>query len=497
MLRSLRSRLVLSHILPLVVVVPLMSLALAYLLETRFLLPKLAQDLLNDARLLTEITRVDYFLYGDQANVEQVLLRLELSPQVRLVYLQPDGTLVYSNDPDFLARAGQRIDVPGLARAQAGEEVLLTNYSLLTGSQYSIYVLSPVITTGTKPVGILWMTYYEASLTRLFQQIRVLTVLAVIGGLLVGTVLGSVLALNIGRPIRRVAQAIHSLAEGERSEVLLEQGPTEIRDLVREVNVLVTRLHSLEQARRQLLANLVHELGRPLGALRSAIQALARGASEDPQLMQELTTGMDEEAARLQDILNDLAHLHDQVLGSLELKREPVAMSDWLPRVLLSWGEAAAEKRLEWQLDIPPDLPVVPIDQVRFAQVVGNLASNAVKFTASGGKVHISAGVKESELWICIRDNGPGIPPAEQEKLFQPFFQGSQGRRIRDGMGLGLSIAHDLIDAHEGRITIESAPGEGSAFTIWVPVKPNTMSELPPQVPAEVPADVPADLPAE
>ena len=470
MLRSLRSRLVLSHILPLVVVVPLMSLALAYLLETRFLLPKLTQDLLNDARLLTTITRSDYLNFGEQANIQLVLLRLELNPQVRLVYLQPDGTLVYSNDPDFLARAGQQIDIPGLARAQSGEEVVLTNYSLLTGSRYSIHVLTPVIIKGKKPVGILWMTYYEASLTRLFQQIRILTILSVIGGLLVGALLGSLLALNIGRPIRQVTQAIHSLSEGERSEMLLEQGPIEIRDLAREVNVLVTRLHSLEQARRQLLANLVHELGRPLGALRSAIQALARGAGDDPQLLQELTTGMDEEAARLQDILNDLAHLHDQVLGSLELKREPVLMSDWLPRVLLPWGEAAAEKRLEWQIEIPANLPAVQIDQGRFAQVIGNLASNAVKFTPPGGKVHISAGQKDGELWIRLKDTGPGIPPGEQEKIFQPFFQGSQGRRVRDGMGLGLSIAHDLISAHQGRITIECAPGEGSAFTVWVPL---------------------------
>jgi len=469
MLRSLRSQLLLSHILPLVIVVPLMSLALAYLLETRFLLPKLAQDLLNDAHLLTAITRSDYITYGDKANIQLVLLRLDLNPQVRLVYLKPDGRLVYSNDPDFLARVGQQIDVPGLARAQAGEEVVTTNYSLLTGSRYSIHALTPVIINGTKPVGILWMTYYEASLTKLFQQIRVLTILAVIGGLLVGTLLGSVLAFNIGRPIRQVTQAIHSLAGGERSDVLVEQGPVEIRDLVREVNVLVTRLHSLEQARRQLLANLVHELGRPLGALRSAIQALARGAGEDPQLLQDLTSGMDEEAARLQDILNDLAHLHDQVLGSLELKREPVALSDWLPRVLLPWGEAAAEKHLDWQIEIPDNLPAAQIDQVRFAQVIGNLASNAVKFTPPGGKVHISVGQKEAELWIEFKDSGPGIQAGEQEKIFQPFFQGSQGRRIRDGMGLGLSIAHDLSSAHEGRITIESAPGEGSAFTVWVP----------------------------
>jgi len=485
MLRSLRSQLILSHILPLVVVVPLMSLALAYLLETRFILPKLAEDLLDNARLLTELTRSDYLTFGDQANIRLVLLRLELNPQVRLVYLHPDGTLVYSNDPDFLARAGQYIDVPGLARAQAGQEVVLTNYSLLTGSQYSIHVLAPVVVNGTKPVGILWMTYYEASLTQLFQQIRLLTILAVIGALLVGTLLGSVLAINIGRPIRQVTQAIHSLAEGERSEVLLEQGPVEIRGLVREVNVLVTRLHSLEQARRQLLANLVHELGRPLGALRSAIQALARGAGEDRQLLEDLTTGMDEEAARLQDILNDLAHLHDQVLGSLELKREPVAMSDWLPRVLLPWGEAAAEKHQDWQIDIPTDLPSAEIDQVRFAQVIGNLASNAVKFTPPGGKLRTTAGLKDGELWIRLQDTGPGIPAGEQEKIFQPFFQGSQGRRLREGMGLGLSIAHDLIGAHEGRITIESAPGKGSAFTIWVPVSSNQQPEIEDQLPED------------
>jgi two-component system, OmpR family, sensor histidine kinase BaeS len=471
MLRSLRSRLVLSHILPLIVVVPLMSLALAYLLETRFLLPKLAQDLLNDARLLTEITRSDYLTIGKQGHIQLVLPRLELNPQVRLVYLNPDGTLAYSNDPDFLAQAGQHINVPGLARAQAGEEVVLTNYSLLTGSQYSIHVLTPVtMDSSGKPVGILWMTYYENSLTRLFRQIRLLTILAVIGGLLVGSILGSVLAINIGRPIRQVTQAIHSLAEGERSEVLLEQGPLEIRDLVCEVNVLVTRLHSLEQARRQLLANLVHELGRPLGALRSAIQALARGAGEDPQLLQDLTTGMDEETARLQDILNDLAHLHDQVLGSLELKREPIAMSDWLPRVLSPWGEAAVEKHLDWQADIPANLPIVQIDQVRFAQVIGNLASNAVKFTSPGGRVYISAGSNDDQLWICVKDEGPGIPAEEEQKIFQPFFQGSQGRRIRDGMGLGLSIANDLISAHEGTISVESIPGKGSTFTIWMPI---------------------------
>lgn len=470
MFRTLQSRLVLSHILPLVIVIPLMYVSLSYLFETRLLLPRLAQNLVGDARLLTEIARWDYLTSGEQRSLQYYLFNLEPNPQVRLVYLRPDGTVQYSNDPDYLAQSGKAVNVPGLARAQAGEEVLLTSYSFLPGRDYSISVLMPVQAQGGQTIGILWMTYFEASLTRLFREMRLLSTLITLGSLLVGTALGSVLAFSTTRPIRQVTAAILSLAGGERSQVLVEQGPQETRDLVRAVNVLVTRLHSLEQARRQLLANLVHELGRPLGALRSAIQALSRGATQDPQLFQELTTGMDEEAARLQGILNDLAHLHDQVLGPLELQREPVALNDWLPRTLLPWGEAAAEKHLAWRVEIPDDLPQVEIDQARFAQVIGNLASNAVKYTPAGGSVQIRAGREGDQVWVSFQDSGPGIPLEEQKLIFQPFFQGNYAQRIKQGMGLGLSIAQDLAAAHNGRITIESQPGLGSKFTVWLPI---------------------------
>jgi signal transduction histidine kinase len=315
------------------------------------------------------------------------------------------------------------------------------------------------------------MTYFEASINRLFRQLRLLTIAIVMGCLLVGTVLGSIIALNIGNPVRQVTRAILSLAHGEGQEVLNVQGPEEIRELVRAVNILVERLRSLESARRQLLANLVHELGTPLGALRSAIQALAKGAGNDPQLLNDLTTGMDEETIRLQKILEELAHLHDQILGSLELKREVVELSEWLPKMLLPWQEAASEKRLNWEARIPPDLPILSIDQVRLAQVIGNLASNAIKYTPPDGLVQISAGQDARLVWIKVRDNGPGISEEDQKRIFLPFYRGDQGRRIKQGMGLGLSIARDLTIAHGGRLEVESKPGEGSAFTIWLPVQ--------------------------
>jgi signal transduction histidine kinase len=107
---------------------------------------------------------------------------------------------------------------------------------------------------------------------------------------------------------------------------------------------------------------------------------------------------------------------------------------------------------------------------MRFAQVIGNLASNAVKYTPSGGSIAVSANVQDNEVLIRIRDSGPGIPLEEQTKIFQPFFQGSYAQRVKQGMGLGLSIAQDLAIAHGGKITVESTPGEGSTFTVLLPL---------------------------
>lgn len=470
MLRTLRGRLILSHILPLLTAVVFMYVALSYLLETRFLLPKLANDLLSDARLLAELSQAQYLLPGGEEDIPPLLLSLAINPQVRLAYLAPDGTLVYSNDASLLERTGQKLSVSGLERASNGNEVVLTNAAFLSGEPYSIQVLLPVTKPNGRVGGVLWLTYYEASLTNLYQQMRLMSMIAILGSLLISALLGSWLAINIGKPVRQATEAINSLARGERSDALNEQGPEEVRELILAVNVLLARLRSLEQARRQLLANLVHELGRPLGALRSAIQALAKGAANDPTLLQDLTSGMDEETARLQFVLEELAHLHDQVLGSLELNRQPTEISEWLARVLLPWQQAAVEKHLSWQVEIPPDLPMLTIDALRLGQVVGNLASNAIKYTPSGGSVTISAGREGHELWIRFKDNGPGVAPEEQDKIFQPFYRGDQGRRIKQGMGLGLSIANDLVAAHEGHIEIESQPGEGSIFTVWLPI---------------------------
>ncbi|HLE15455.1 MAG TPA: HAMP domain-containing sensor histidine kinase [Anaerolineales bacterium] len=469
MLRSLRNRLIFTHVLPVLIIVPLTGAFLFYVLEARFLLPRLAGNLADDARLLAEVSQIGGGVWDDPRLFDLLLSRVRIDPEVRVMFLSPGGELLYSTDQADAIRLGEFLPVEGLEQARQGEETINTNYSLLRLRDALIDVLAPAVDPGGEVSGVVRVSYRSAALYTLFSQLRNLIVIVLVVGLLLGTLIGSILAISIGKPLQNVTEAIYGLAHSGRSEPLAEQGPDELRDLTRSVNVLVARLSGLEQARRQLLANLVHELGRPLGALRSAIQAFSHGAEKDPQLMIDLTSGMDEEAARMQHILEDLARLHDQVVGTLELARQPIRLGEWLPGVLIPWEQVAREKRLDWETHLPDNLPDVYADPVRLAQVVGNLVSNAIRYTPGGGGVSVSAGSQGNQTWVRVEDTGPGIPDEERERIFTPFYRGDRGRRIKEGMGLGLSIARDLAQAHGGRIDVESTPGAGSRFTVWLP----------------------------
>jgi len=231
----------------------------------------------------------------------------------------------------------------------------------------------------------------------------------------------------------------------------------------------VEQLHSLEEARRQLLANLVHELGRPLGALRAATRALLDGAAEEPDARQELLAGIDAEVRRLQDLMENLDEFHDQVLGALKLKRQPLALGEWLPPLLSPWRSAAQEAGLRWEALLPALLPAVEADPDRLAQALGNLLSNAIKYTPAGGRVCVEAGEAGPQVWIRVSDSGPGLAPEEQERVFERFYRARPARQAPQGMGLGLTIARDLVVAHGGRLEVESAPGAGARFTILLP----------------------------
>jgi signal transduction histidine kinase len=124
---------------------------------------------------------------------------------------------------------------------------------------------------------------------------------------------------------------------------------------------------------------------------------------------------------------------------------------------------------LHWGATVPGDLPVVTIDPDRLAPAIGNLLSNAIKYTPAGGNVEVTAGATQQEVWITVADTGPGIAPEEQASVFEAFYRSDRERRFPQGLGLGLTIARDLVIAHGGTLELESKPGEGSRFTVRLP----------------------------
>jgi len=469
MFRTLRQRLILSQILPLLLVLPLMGVLLIYSLGAQVLIPQLAKNLLSNARLLAEISNAEFELWGDPILFESLLSRIHLNSDIQVMFLDNQGTLLYSSDRRDLPLTGTVLALPGLGQALTGRETAITNYSILNLSNVTVDVYEPVTNASREVIGIVRLSYSLGSLYDIFDKLRWQILVASGIGLILSALIGTWLAISISRPVREVTEAIISLAAGQRREPVQEHGPEELRSQVQAVNFLVEQLHSLETSRRQLLANIVHELGRPLGALRSAIHALGKGAADDPALLADLTQGMDDETLRLQYLLDELANLYDKVTGSLELDRKPVETTDWLRAVLIPWHAAAEEKHLHWQDELPDTLPSISIDELRMAQAVGNLVSNAVKYTPAGGSVKISAGVDEKTFWLKVSDTGAGVQPNEREKIFLPFYRGETGRRIKQGMGLGLTITHELVTAHGGQLSMESTPGKGSEFVIRLP----------------------------
>lgn len=468
MFRSLRNRLILSHVLPILIILPVMGFALAYLLETRYLLPQIADELSSSAALLAKVASNTPEIWISPRFADAVLRNTIPETSAEVMLLTPDSRLLASTIPVGPGFIGAVINFPDLDQVQAGKTVRLINYSPRQ-NQEAVDIFTPSISSDGHFMGIVRMTYRATIFYAEFNQFRELIAAILIFAMLITAAIGYFLALNISRPIHRATQQVYQLAKGELRDPQAEYGPEEVRLLIRATNYLVEQLSNLEQSRRQLLANLVHELGRPLGSLRSGIQALANGAWKEPALLGELTQGMDLETQRLEKLVDELAQLHSQSLGIMELDRQPLALNHWLPPVLSPWRQAAIEKRQHWSEDIPEGLPTIQADPSRLAQILGNLMSNAIKYTPVGGSIIISAGTEPEAIWLKVSDDGPGIALEEQEKIFSPYYRGEQGRRIRQGMGLGLSIARDLVSAHGGRLEIDSTPGLGSSFTVRLP----------------------------
>jgi len=233
----------------------------------------------------------------------------------------------------------------------------------------------------------------------------------------------------------------------------------------------ISELRRLERVRQDFVANVSHEFRTPLTAIQGFAETLLGGALEDPANREHFVEIIREHAARLARLTEDLLKLSRIEAGKLDLEFRPVSVYQLVQSCVETVRFKAARKELTLEIHIPEGLPSVQGDSNGLQEVLQNLLDNAVQYTPSGGRLEVSASNQGETVQVTVSDTGIGIPQAEQERIFERFYRVDAARsREAGGTGLGLSIARHIVEAHDGRLWVESAVGEGSHFHFNIPV---------------------------
>ncbi len=276
-------------------------------------------------------------------------------------------------------------------------------------------------------------------------------------------ILGSLLALTLTRPIRELTIATVEIAKGKLGMQVKVRSKDELGELAESFNKMSLDLERATRARRQMTADIAHDLRSPLSVITGYAEALSDGKLQGTPEVYEI---LHQETHHLNRLVDDLRTLSLVDAGEMPLYRQPANPRSLLERVAARHAVAAQQANITLRVEPGESLRDIGIDVERMAQVLDNLILNAFRYTPAGGEISLSATQAGDQVHIRVRDSGSGIPPDDLPHIFDRFYRGDSARRSNGESGLGLAIARSIVEAHGGTITAASAPGEGAMFTI-------------------------------
>jgi signal transduction histidine kinase len=515
MLLTLRNRLLLSYVAILLILLVLIGFVLVVFLATR---PLPTEDITNDltATLLdvrvletlrVEIQPRDWSAWmGRGSNgmgagltlpevrrIEQIIVAYltdeSAARDVRTMVVSSEGIVQFDSAGAFLT--GERVKQIAQGKLIGGRErmnaVYRGSFSNPNGQEW-LYVAQPLRPLADiQPDSLFVLVAAPMPHPTLGQVFRVfgdifLLPLAQAGliGLVIAVGLSVVISGSVVRPLKRMSDAARRIAHGDYRQRVPVNGPREVRGLAGSFNEMAERVAATQQAQREFLANVSHDLRTPLTSIQGFSQAIAEGVAGDPTSTQHAAQIIHDEAARMHRMVESLLDLARIEAGQFDLKTHAIATSDLLHGIGESVSVRARERGLNLALDVPPDLPRIAGDGDRLAQVFSNLLDNAIKHTPQGGHIRLHAQTAQRGIAVMVQDTGEGIPPDDLPRIFERFYQvdKSRQRERRAGMGLGLAIVRQIVQLHGGTINVASELGRGTTFTVWLPLPTPEMSTI-------------------
>lgn len=306
--------------------------------------------------------------------------------------------------------------------------------------------------------------------------------------LLYGALIGAVIALLLGvflsrtltRPIRELTQATHAVSEGDLSQQVPVRSNDELGELAQAFNKMSAELSRSVNARKQMTADIAHELRTPLSLILGHAEAVHDGVLPPTRENFEIIR---EEAARLEHLINDLRTLSLADAGELSIQRQNIEPQRLIQEVASLYQYRAQSKNITFTLDVAAHLPNIEVDPGRMTQVLTNILDNALRHTPEGGMIILSAKETDDQVELSIHDSGSGLSPDDLDRIFERFYRADPSRQREDGgSGLGLAIAKSIVQAHGGQLSAESdivptgEAGSGLRVTILLPKHPSHKS---------------------
>jgi signal transduction histidine kinase len=295
--------------------------------------------------------------------------------------------------------------------------------------------------------------------------------------LLYGALIGAVIALLLGiflsrtitRPIRELTNATHAVSEGDLSQQVPVRSKDELGELAKAFNKMSTELVRSVNARKQMTADIAHELRTPLSLILGHAEAVHDGVLPPSPENFEIIR---EEAIRLEHLVNDLRTLSLADAGELTMNIQSVEPGRLINEVVSLYQYQTQKKNISLEVDVASPLPTIEVDPGRMTQVLTNILDNATRHTPEGGRIILSAKQDGEMVLLSVQDSGPGLPPEDIDRIFERFYRTDSSRQREDGgSGLGLAIAKSIVQAHNGQLSAESDAGKGLKIIVTLPSK--------------------------
>ena len=500
MLRRLTTRLVLSHLLVIAVAMTLLSFVLLSLVQGYFL-QAMQQSLTIQARLTAQalmssqgitLTNVVSNVLPSASNTLQQQQTGQLAVQVQNI--APDlsalgnATIRLSAELDTRIRV---VDAHGLVQADSSGAELGRDLrgdpavaAALRGQEQAqtqgnaLFVAVP-LRRGEQVVGAVYLGQSLRDVTAVLADLRARLLISAAVSLVLSALVGLMLARAIARPVRELTQAAEQLAQGDFDYPVDVKSPGELGELARAFRSMSSDMRRMLQARTDLVTNVSHELRTPLTAVKGLVETLRDGAVDDLDAREKFLASIESETDRLIRLVNDLLTLSRADAQALVLRRERFDLTD----LARSCADGLAAQAAVQNVSLVVKGPSVHVhaDADRIRQVLVNLLDNAIRFSPPSETVSVSVTPSVSGVTVSVQDYGPGIPAAEQTRVFERFYRAdkSRARKGDSGAGLGLSIAQTLVVAHGGRITLASQPGQGTTVQFTLPAGVTTQPARP------------------